>query len=202
MALSGGRPIEGDDGLQPLRRGPSLKSVNWQDHVAALDHISRDAFAAAIGTNFKVFLATDDTLPVWMTLFAVEDLPKVAPANGASFAVANRASSIAPTSSGFVLVFGGSSALPQGTRLFEHENMGRFALFIVPEGRGQQLYSAVVNRLDGNQIIAVPFGNGQAAQQAAGAGAIKISVPTSSAGEIPSHGPSGSQGAQRGALGD
>ncbi len=210
LALGGGRPIGGNEEVGPPRRDPGSKSGNWQDHAGALDHLGRSDFAAALGTNFKVFLSADNASPVWVTLLAVDDLPKIVPANTASFAVANKASSFVPTSSGFVLVFGGSSALPQATHLFEHDGLGRFALFTVPEGNGQQLYTAVVNRLDEAPIVAVPYATGKAAQQnqvlnqAAGAasGGINASAATSAEVETLPHGLSGSQGVRRNAVRD
>ena len=204
LALSGDRPIGGNEEAGPLRRGPSANSGSWQDHATALDYMGRDAFAGAVGTNFKVFLSADN--PVWVTLLAVQDLPRIVPANTASFAVVNKASSVAPTSSGFVLIFGGSSELPQATHLFEHDGLGRFALFTVPEGNGQQLYTAVVNRLNAN-IIAVPYATGKAAQQNQAAGAasdgLKASAPaTSTAVDTHPDGLSGSQAVRRSAVRD
>jgi hypothetical protein len=216
LALGGGRPIGGnEEEAGPQRRIPSFNSGDWQDHATALDHMGRDAFAGAIGTNFKVFLA-GNTLPVWVTLLAVQDLPSIVPANTASFAVVNKASSFAPASSGFMLVFGGSSALPQATYLFEHDALGRFALFTVPEGNGRQTYSAIINRLDGAAIIAVPYATGKAAErnlvpqnnalqnQAAGAASdgLKPSAATSLAVETHPDGLSQSQGARRSAVRD
>jgi hypothetical protein len=211
LALGNRRPTGGDDNANPLQRVPSSKSGSWQDHASALDNLGRAMFAGAVGTNFKVFLSADHSSPVWVTLLAVQDLPQITPANTASFAVANKASSITPTSSGFLLVFAGSSPLPQSTNLFEHDALGRFALFTVPEGNGQQLYNAVVNRLDGAHVIAVPFATGKVAQQnqaGASAGAnvgannVRVSSPTSSTDESLSPALSGSQGAQRGAVRD
>jgi hypothetical protein len=206
LALGGGRPIGGNEEAGPLRRGPSANSGSWQDYATALDYMGRDAFAGAVGTNFKVFLSADNTLPVWVTLLAVQDLPKIAPANTASFAVVNKAPSVAPASSGFVLIFGGSSELPQGTHLFEHDGLGRFALFTVPQGNGQQLYTAVVNRLNAN-IIAVPYAMGKAAEQNQATGAasdeFKASAPATSTA-VDSHpvGLSGSQAVRRSAVRD
>ena len=202
LALGGGRPIGGNDEVEPLLRVPSSNSGNWQSHAGALDLIGRDAFAGAVGTNFKVFLSAN-TAPVWVTLLAVQDLPKIAAVNPASFAVPNKAFSAPPTSSGFVLVFAGSSALPDATHLFEHDALGRFALFTVPEGQGQQLYVAVVNRLDRSAVVIVPYDKAVAPRNAvAVSGEVKASAPTSSVDENPSHGLSGSRGARRGAVRD
>ena len=197
-------PIAGNEegGTQ---RTPETGSDNWQDHAAALDNLGRNAFSGAVGTNFKVFTAAGQ-LPVWVTLLAVEDLPAIAPVNPASFAVPNKATGFAPASSGFVLVFGGSSPVPQDTHLFEHPDLGRFALFTVPAGNGQQIYTAVVNRLDAAVVIAVPFSAGQGTKPAfAGAptaGGINAPAAISSTDEIPSRGLSGNPGVQRNAVRD
>ena len=209
LALGGRRAIGGEEESAPSLTLSSSQSGNWEDHAGALDSLERNAFAGAVGSSFKVFL-TPDSSPVWVTLQAVEDLPRIAPVNPASFAVMNRASSIAPATSGFVLVFGGSSDLPQGTYLFEHDGLGRFALFTVPEGNGQQLYTGVVNRLDSGYILAVPYSQGQATGTAGNrtAGAtvtapgLSDSAATSSAIESPAHVPAGTPGARRGAVRD
>src|SRR5207248_5092580 len=104
---------EGDD-----QRTSGAGSDNWHDHAAALDRLGRNAFSGAIGSSFKVFAGAGQ-LPVWVTLLAVEDLPAIAPVNPASFAVVNKRNGFAPASSGFVLLFGGSSPVPQDTHLFE-----------------------------------------------------------------------------------
>ncbi|HET8888256.1 MAG TPA: hypothetical protein VFQ41_05080 [Candidatus Angelobacter sp.] len=201
MAFGGRRtPIGGSE------EGGSQKTLaagsdNWQDHAAALDLLGRNAFSGAVGSSFKVFTG-EDQLPVWVTLLAVEDLPAIAPVNPASFAVMNKRSGFAPTSSGFVLLFGGSSPVPHETHLFEHQDLGRFALFTAPQGSGSQIYTAVVNRLD----AAVPYSAGQRMQSAAfgapGAAGANAPAAISSTDEIPSHGLSGSPGVQRGAVRD
>ena len=181
------------------QRTPAPNSDNWQDHAAALDHLGRNAFSGAVGTNFKVFTGAGQ-LPVWVTLLAVEDLPAIAPVNAANFAVANKQNGFAPTSSGFVLLFGGSSPAPQDTYLFEHQDLGRFALFTVPAGDGSQVYTAVVNRLDAAATIAVPYSAGPSGAMAAGG--INAPAAISSTDEIPSRGLSGNPGVQRNAVRD
>ena len=202
-------PIGGSEEADPHKTS-GAGSDNWQDHAAALDHLDRTAFSSAVGTNFKVFTATGQ-LPVWVTLLAVEDLPALAPVNPASFAVPNKGTGFAPASSGFVLLFGGSSGVPQDTHLFEHQDLGRFALFTVPAGNGRQIYTAVVNRLDAPVVIAVPFSAGQGTTpafagapgvNAPAAGGIKAPAATSSIDEIPSRGLSGNPGVQRDAARD
>jgi hypothetical protein len=196
-------PIGGNEVGGP-QRTPGAGSDNWQDHAAALDLLGRNAFSGAVGTDFKVFIGADQS-PVWVTLLAVEDLPAIAPVNPASFAVPNKQSGFAPASSGFVLLFGGSSPVPQGTHLFEHQDLGRFALFTVPGGNGTQVYTAVVNRLDA-WVIAVPHSAGQgtnpASSGAPAAGGISAPAAISSTDEIPSHGLSGSPVVQRGVVRD
>ena len=197
-------PIGGNEEGDP-QRTPGAGSDNWQDHATALDRLGRNAFSGAIGSSFKVFTVAGQ-LPVWVTLLAVEDLPAIAPVNPASFAVANKRSGFAPTSSGFVLLFGGSSPVPQDTHLFEHQELGRFALFTVPAGNGSQVHTAVVNRLDTAAVIAIPYSAGQGTQPASSgapsAGGIKAPAATSSTDEIPSRGLSGNPGVQRNAVRD
>lgn len=202
----GGRPTPiGGSEEADLQRTTETGSDNWQDHAAALDHLDRSAFSGAVGTNFKVFTTAGQS-PVWVTLLAVEDLPALVPVNPASFAVPNNRTGFAPASSGFVLLFGGSSPVPQDTHLFEHQDLGRFALFTVPAANGQQIYTAVVNRLDAAVNIAVPYSAGQGTKPAfAGApdaGGIKAPAAISSTGEIPSRGLSGNPGVQRNASRD
>lgn len=203
FAASGGRPPQGLDGLDPLQ-GASPKQTTpgtWQQHAATLNGLGRDAFAKVVGTNFKVFL--DNSQIVWVTLLSVEDLPKIAPGNPASFAVPQKGHSAVPTSSGFVLLFGGSSPLPQGTHLFQHDSLGNFAIFTVPGG--PQIYSATVNRLDQPATVPPPQpGNGAQQKNGPGNSPVKVKAldATSSEVESRSAGLSESQGAQRAVLKD
>lgn len=208
MAFGGRRTPIGGSEEGGSQRTPGAGYDNWQDHAAALDHLDRAAFSGAVGTNFKVFTATGQ-LPVWVTLLAVEDLPAIAPVDPASFAVPNKRTGFAPSSSGFILLFGGSSPVPQDTHLFEHQDLGRFALFTVPAGNGQQIYTAVVNRLDAASMIAVPYSAGQGTQPASSGapginvpGGIKAPAATSSTDETPSRGLFGSPAAQRDVVRD
>jgi Domain of unknown function (DUF6916) len=205
MAFGGRHTTIGSGEEDDLHSTPGAGSEHWRDHASALDHLGRNAFSGAIGTNFQVFTGAAQ-LPVWVTLLAVEDLPAIAPVNPASFAVPNKRNGFAPSNSGFVLLFGGSSPLPQQTHLFEHQALGRFALFTVPEGNGQQIYTAVVNRLDAAAVIAAPYSAGQVAQPASSgapaAGGFNAPAAISSTDEIPSLGLSGSPGVQRGAVRD
>jgi hypothetical protein len=141
-----------------------------------------------------------------VTLLAVQDLPAIAPVNPGSLAVPNKAIGVAPTSSGFMLVFGGSSPLAQETHLFEHQDLGRFALFTVPQGNGKQTYVAVVNRLDGALIVAVPYATGAGAPQNSSGGSFSSGVngpaAISSTNESPSPGLSGNRVVRKGAVRD
>jgi hypothetical protein len=203
MALGGRRAPTGGSEEGDPRKAPSPSSDDWRNHATALDHLDRNAFSGAIGSTFKVFNGAAN-LPIWVTLLAVQDLPAITPVNPASLAVPNKGIGFAPTSSGFVLLFGGSSPVPQETHLFEHQDLGRFALFTVPEGNGRQLYTAVVNRLQGS-VVAVPYSAGHGTQpDSSGAPAARGVTPhaISSTDEIPSRGLSGIPGARRDAVRD
>jgi len=158
FALNRKRLIDDNDPPAESSIRPDSGLENWKNYASALDRLSRGSFAAAVGTHFKTM---DEAIaqPVWLTLYAVEDLTPPGATSSASLAVPPRRSSPAPASSGFVLVFGSSEQMPQGTRLFQHDRLGNFALFIVPEHNGGQVYTAVVNRLDQPTIVAVPFDN-------------------------------------------
>lgn len=171
-------------------------SASWQAHAAAFDHLGRGNFSSEIGTNFKVTVE-GSAQPIWITLVAVEDLPALVAVNQASFAVPSRQSSAPPATNGFMLIFNGSSPLPQGTHLFQHDTLGSFALFTVPQG-DPQTSCAVVNRLDQPAMIAVPFANAPHASAATAPAA----PATSSATESLPHALSGSPGVQRAAVRD
>ncbi len=101
-----------------------------------------------MGSSFQVFPGGANAQPVWLTLLAVNDLPALAPVNAASMAVPPPKTSSSAMVSGFVLTFNSSAPpLEQGTYAFQHEALGKFALFIVPGPPGTQTYSAVFNTL-------------------------------------------------------
>lgn len=209
FALGSQRSAGGSEDTGALSKQPSIGgSNNWQDHAAALQGMSRGQFAGVVGTNFKVVLP-DNAQPVWITLQAVEDLPEVAPVNPASFAVPIKQSAVAPvapSTNGFLLQFGGSTPVEQGTYLLEHDSLGSFALFIVPAGNGQQVYTAVVNRLNAPTIIAVPYaaatGAGSTTKVTTPAGIVTAPVPASARTGNQSPELSGNLGVQRSALKD
>ncbi len=197
LALGPKRPVGGNE--DTLLKQPSSGSDNWQNHALALDGMSREQFAGAVGSDFKVISTDGTTSPIWVRLMTVNDLPAPVSVNPASFAVAKRQSGGAPSTSGFLLTFGSSAELQQGTYLFEHGTLGRFALFVVPDG--PQAYTAVINRLSTPTIIAVPFQTGVGGGSAVTT-TITASPATSSITENPSPQLSGNQGARRGVLRD
>ena len=203
LALGSKPPVGGNQTggkVHTLPSHPSSGSVSWQDHAAALDHLGRGHFLSAIGTAFKVTVE-GSAQPIWVTLAAVNDLPALVPVNQASFAVPSKQSGFAPTSSGFVLSFNGSSPLPQGTHLFQHDALGSFALFTVPDGSTPQVSWAIVNRLDQMTVIAIPFADAPARSSTPAATA-PIAPATSSATENPPRALSGSPVARRAAVRD
>jgi len=153
LAFTARLPI-GGDGAPDLASRPSSGPGSWQEQAPALQGLDRGMFAAALGSHFRVALAPD-AQPAWLTLLAVEDLPRMATPNLAGFAVRNKSFAPAPASGGFLLRFGSSARLPQESYLFQHDKLGSFALFIVPEAGGQS-YTAIVNHLAGAAILAVP----------------------------------------------
>lgn len=196
LALGPKRPVGGNEDTV-LRQPSSSGSDNWQDHALALDGMTREQFAGAVGSEFKVTFSDGTTSPVWVRLMSVNDLPALVAVNPASFAVANRRSATAPATNGYMLTFGSSSELQQGPYLFEHSTLGRFALFVVPDG--SQAYTAVINRLNAPTIIALPFQTGVGS---ASMPKVTDSPATSSITENPSLQSSGSQGVRRGVLRD
>jgi hypothetical protein len=114
-----------------------------------LKHLDRAAFTSAIGSGFQVSPTTGKSSPVWLRLLAVDDLPALAPVNPALMAVPPTQKSAPIQTTGFMLDFLGTlpEPLKQGTYVFDHPELGKFSLLIVPEGQGRQTYVAVINRL-------------------------------------------------------
>ena len=82
-----------------------------------LQHLDREAFDQEVGSSFQVTPVSGKPSSGWLRLLAVKDLPALVPVNPASMAV------------------------------FVHAGLGTFTLLIVPDGQGQQTYTAVINRL-------------------------------------------------------
>lgn len=117
---------------------------------AGLQPLDRSAFEAAIETGFSVTPASGKDPGVWLRLLAVKDLPALAPVNTGAMAVPPpKQKSAAVQTTGFMLFFLGTlpKPLPQETYTFEHAQLGKFSLMIVPDKSGQQTYTAVINRL-------------------------------------------------------
>jgi hypothetical protein len=115
---------------------------------AGLDHLTRDSFAQAVGSAFKVSTRSGNGEVFWLTLLSAQQLEAPAPPNAASMAVPPPAAlSNAAKTSAFSLSFSGGPAqgVGQDTYFFEHPELGQFALLIVPAGPEQ--YVAIVNRL-------------------------------------------------------
>lgn len=114
----------------------------------ALEHLDRDSFTGVMGTGFKVSQG-EGTQAIWLRLLSIDEFP-LTPVNTASMAVPPKTSGVQPTTTVFGLEFLGPSSQPlkQGTYVFEHIKLGTFKLFIVPNGPGQDTYTAVINRLD------------------------------------------------------
>ena len=120
-----------------------------QAQDATLKQLDRAAFTRALGSAFQVSPTTGKSSPVWLRLLAVEDLPALVPVNPGLMAVPPKQKSVPIQTSGFMLDFLGTlpEPLAQGTYVFDHPQLGRFSLLIVPLGQGQQTYVAVINRL-------------------------------------------------------
>jgi hypothetical protein len=103
--------------------------------------LTRATFAPHVGDTFHISLAPPDTLPI--TLVALNDLQVRAlpAADGAA----------PPQGESFALVFRGPRApqLAQGMYEFAHDQIGAFALFIVPIGADTDSvrYEAIFNRM-------------------------------------------------------
>jgi hypothetical protein len=156
-ALPGDRNLpQRSGGSTPVSHGPLPHIESPEQKFAGLDHLSRDAFAEAVGSAFKVSTISGNGEVFWLTLLSVQDFELPAPLNSASMAVPPPAAiSNAAQTSSFNLSFSGGPAqgVGQDTYFFEHPELGQFALLIVPAGPEQ--YVAVVNRLIVRQAIGV-----------------------------------------------
>jgi len=132
----------------------SLKNGTGGSQGDTLEHLNRDSFAGAVGSGFQVSRDESGADSVWLRLLSVNDFVKPTPVNPANLAVQLKKPSFQPATTAFSLVFLGPAfqLLSQNTYVFRHDDLGTFRLFIVPNGLGQQTYTAVINRLD----VAVP----------------------------------------------
>lgn len=162
-AFAGNRALPGDRNL-PQKSGASTHvppvslphGESPGQKFAGLDHLTRDAFAQAVGSAFKVSPTSGNGEVFWLTLLAIQDFQTPAPPNAGIMAVPPPAAiSNAAQTSAFSLSFSGGPAqgVRQDTYFFEHPELGQFALLIVPAGPEQ--YVAIINRLTVRKAIGV-----------------------------------------------
>ena len=96
--------------------------------------LTKATFAPYVNTVFRIY--PDKSKAVKTTLVSVGDIGPVPDKN-----VSGREC--------FVLRFRGNEPLPQNTYRIEHDQLGRFDLFLVPTGKNKKgrYYHAVINRL-------------------------------------------------------
>jgi len=162
-ALGASRQLPRDTGT-PGRNGSSGRTLptppahgqeSPEECYANLGKLSRDSFQSAIGSAFKLSGTPGDSTAFWLRLLSVKDFDAVIAANPASMAVPPPAALLqAFQTSAFSLHFSGGPVdnLQQGTFFVEHDELGQFALFIVPAG--PQQYTAIINRLP--ELRAIP----------------------------------------------
>ena len=104
------------------------------------DQLTFAWFSALLRTRFRVHAGASG-----------ESELELVEATIAPFKARGRSPAAAAKMEGFSLIFAGPGdrLLPQGTYRFEHDQKGRFDLFIVPVGRGPDSihYQAIFNRL-------------------------------------------------------
>jgi len=163
QSLAAGRALPVDRNLPqrngsstPVSHGPITHVESPDQKFAGLDHLTRDAFAGAVGSAFQVNTRSGNSEVFWLTLLSVRDLEAPVPSNPASMAVPPPAAiSNAAQTSAFSLSFSGGPAqgVSQDTYFFQHPGLGQFALLIVPAGPEQ--YVAIINRLTVRTAIGV-----------------------------------------------
>lgn len=129
---------------------------NPDERYARVGNITRDSFQSVVGSAFKVSSTSGKGQPFWLRLLSVRDIDAPVAGDTASMAVPPPAAALHPVRTNmFSLKFSGGPLrnLEQGTFFFQHEELGQFALFIVPAG--PQQYTAVINRLPVKTVIAV-----------------------------------------------
>ena len=160
----GGRPLPHDTGLPNRNSGsagniPGIsasKIVTPEQRYGGVAHITRDSFAGAVGSSFKLTSTSGKSQSFWLTLLSVKDLTAPPVTNPAAMAVSPppSAQQIVRTEAFSLAFFGGPlPGVQQDTFFVEHAGLGQFALFIVPAG--PQQYTAIVNRLPGKTVLPV-----------------------------------------------
>ena len=164
-ALSGGSRILPLDTSRPNRNSGSTHDIaeiaarkpeSPEQRYGHIANLSRDSFAGAIGSAFKLSSTSGKSAPFWLRLLSVTELSAPAATNPASMAVPPPAAARqAITTDAFSLAFSGGPIhnVQQETFFVEHPHLGQFALFIVPAG--PQQYTAIVNRLQTKTVLPV-----------------------------------------------
>jgi len=164
-ALSGSeRILPRDTNLPNRNNGPAAdiagiaakKPESPEQRFGGMANLSRDHFASAIGSAFKLSSTSGKSAPFWLTLLSVTDLTAPAAMNPASMAVPPPAAARQSLSTdAFSLAWSGGPTqnVQQQTFFVEHPHLGQFALFIVPAG--PQQYTAIVNRLQTKTVLPV-----------------------------------------------
>lgn len=164
-ALSGGGRMLPRDTSLPTRKSGSTgdiaeisakKPETPEQRYGHIANLSRDSFAGAIGSAFKLSGTSGKSSPFWLTLLSVIDLSAPPATNPASMAVPPPpAARQAVSTDAFNLSwFGGPiHNVQQDTFFVEHAELGQFALFIVPAG--PQQYTAIVNRMQTKTVLPV-----------------------------------------------
>jgi uncharacterized protein DUF6916 len=127
-----------------------------EQRYGGIGNLSRDHFAGAIGSAFKLSSTSGNSAPFWLTLLSVTELSAPPVMNPASMAVPPPAAARqALSTDAFSLAwFGGPiHNVQQETFFVEHPQLGQFALFIVPAG--PQQFTAIVNRLQTKTVLPV-----------------------------------------------
>lgn len=160
----GGRPLPTDRGL-PTRNSNSTgdtpditakQAVTPEQRYGGVARLTRDSFAGAVGSVFKLTNTSGNSRVFWLRLLSVTDFEAPTATNPASMAVLPppAARQLVSTDSFSLAFFGGPiHAVQQETFFVEHAELGQFALFIVPSG--PQQYTASVNRLQTKTILPV-----------------------------------------------
>jgi hypothetical protein len=165
MALAGGgRALPRDTGL-PNRSGavagntPDIsakQNVTSEQRYRGIANLSRDSFAGAVGSTFKLSSTSGNSRPFWLRLLSVKGFTAPVAGNPAAMAVSPpvAAQNLVSTDAFSLAFFGGPlHTVQQETFFVEHSDLGHFALFIV--AAGPQQYTAIVNRLQTKTVLPV-----------------------------------------------
>jgi hypothetical protein len=156
-ALAGGGRVLPRENNLPNRNSGSAGDISAiainkpgtpEQHYGGIANLTRDRFASAVGSAFKLTNTSGKSSPFWLTLLSVKDLTAPPAVNPAAMAVSPPpAARRAVSTDAFSLAwFGGPPrGVQQDSFFVEHPELGHFALFIVPAG--PQQYTAIVNRL-------------------------------------------------------